>query len=64
MLHRHFGRAGNRQAISQTYFNDPGRNTTFVWTVLIIAGEQWSWSSLLDPAYIQPFLKRDASLNR
>jgi len=26
--------------LSKTYFNDPGRNTIFLWTILILAGEQ------------------------
>ena len=25
--------------LSRTYFNDPGRNTIFLWTVLVLAGE-------------------------
>ena len=25
--------------LSRTYFNDPGRNTIFVWTILILAGK-------------------------
>jgi hypothetical protein len=26
--------------LSKTYFNDPARNTIFLWTGLILAGEQ------------------------
>lgn len=25
--------------LSKTYFNDPGRNTIFLWTILLLAGE-------------------------
>lgn len=25
--------------LSKTYFNNPGRNVLFVWTVLVVAGE-------------------------
>jgi len=26
--------------LSKTYFNDPGRNAIFLWTGLVLAGEQ------------------------
>jgi hypothetical protein len=25
--------------VSRTYFYDPGRNTIFIWTILILAGQ-------------------------
>lgn len=31
--------------LSKTYFNDPGRNTIFLWTILILSGEQPPFSS-------------------
>ena len=27
--------------LSKTYFNDPGRNAIFLWTGLVLAGEQY-----------------------
>lgn len=29
--------------LSTTYFNDPGRNTIFLWTIFILAGGQRPW---------------------
>jgi hypothetical protein len=33
---------------SRTYFNDPGRNAIFLWTGVILAGEQYFWPFLYD----------------
>ena len=41
--------------LSRTYFYNPGRNTIFLWTLLILAGENRPWSSLKDPASDQIF---------
>lgn len=45
--------------LSQTYSNTPGRNTIFLWTVLILAGEQSSSHTSALPAADRIFPRQD-----